>query len=78
MSCCYPDSLDWQCSTPPCACPENGPDYSRCMKVGSATEAEDRCAALGKRLRTKAEVEAGVLRTLAHHKRVHAKFLCYH
>lgn len=57
-SCCYPDSSAWNCGAPPCACPGSGADYERCMKVPTASEAEQRCAALGKRLCTVTEVEA--------------------
>ena len=57
-SCCYPNSPAWQCSSPPCRCPASGSNYERCYHTGSFVEAEDRCAALGKRLCSKAEVEA--------------------
>lgn len=59
-SCCYPDNTNWDCGSPPCSCPGSGADYERCMKVSTAAEAEARCAALGRRLCTKDEVEANV------------------
>ena len=59
-SCCYPDSADWYCSSPPCPCPVSGVNYERCYKTSGFAEAEDRCAALGKRLCSKAEVEANM------------------
>ena len=59
-SCCYEDSDAWDCIVPPCRCPTSGTDYTRCLKVSTASEAEARCAALGRRLCTKAEVEANV------------------
>ena len=57
-SCCHPDSNAWDCASPPCDCPASGANYERCMKVSTATEAEARCAALGRRLCSKTEVEA--------------------
>ena len=59
-SCCYPDNTNWDCGSPPCSCPGSGADYERCMEVSTAAEAEARCAALGRRLCTKDEVEANV------------------
>ena len=59
-SCCYENSDQWDCIVPPCRCPSSGADYTRCMKVSTASEAEARCAALGRRLCTKTEVEANV------------------
>lgn len=53
-SCC----TSFACVNPPCACAESGDGYARCLQVSTATEAEARCAALGRRLCSLDEVRA--------------------
>jgi hypothetical protein len=64
-SCCAEYACDAG-AVAPCACPEWGDDFTRCLKTSRA-EAEARCAALGLELCTSAQVLAGEVAGLGCH-----------